>query len=134
MNDEPKTPTGRLVWPLTFKPCPASQEPTKLRDVETGPHPLAEVDYSRIERRVLVMGGRGHSKTLAMLEQMKAYCEADVKLAMGVPADMLGEDQGPLTGDELRSIMEGQPPWVEPEPERPSKNPFAQGSIKRFTK
>ncbi|AKQ75837.1 hypothetical protein FDH82_gp47 [Roseobacter phage RDJL Phi 2] len=122
------TPTGRK----TSRPEP---QPVKLRDVETGLHPLAEVDYSQIERRVLVLGGRGHSKTPAMLARMEAE-EACIKQAFAVPAEMLGtEAQSPLTGQELQAIMETQPEFREkPARSKPPKNPFAEGSIKRYTK
>lgn len=146
MPDEPMTPTGRFVWPTimdatprphhisTEKPDPRRQEMKKLRHVADGPHPLAEVDYSQIERRVLVMGGRGHSKTLAMLAQMEA-AEAEIRQAFAVPAEYLGEEtNSPLTGDELRAIMDQQPEFREPKPRGKCKNPFAEGSIKRYSK
>jgi len=139
------TPTGRFAWPDTF-PEPhhlPTEKPDRIRSMEglndsyvaDGVHPLVDVDYSRIERRVLVMGGRGHAKTLAMLAQMEA-AEAQIKQAFAVPAEYLGQEADcPLTGDELRCIMEQQPEFREPPARsKPPKNPFAEGSIKRYCK
>lgn len=118
------SPTGRR----TRKPEP---QPTKLRDVEAGTHPLVDVDYSRVERRVIALSLQA-GKTEA-LKALQDYCLADVSASMGVPADMLGEDKGPLTGDELQAIIEGAPPWAQDLEVQPTgwQQP---SSIKRFTK
>lgn len=143
MSDQPRTPTGRFIWPGTFpephhipteKPDPRRHEMKPLEPVTDGTHPLVDVDYSGIERRVLVMGGRGHAKTLAMLARMEAE-EARIKQAFAVPAEYLGQEaNSPLTGDEFRAIMEQQPEFREPTPRGKCKNPFAEGSIKRYAK
>lgn len=90
---------------------------------------------SQEERRLVVMGGRGHSKTLALLAQMEAE-KAKIKLAYGVPEDMLGKDDAfsPLTGEEFRAIMEQQPDWPPADPPEVPPGGVTFKDVKRYMK
>lgn len=128
--------TSNPIWPAEFptgrQPSEPEMQPIKARDAEAlRDYCLADVDYSQVESRVLVLtGGRCHGKTAAIQELMRQMGD-QVKLAFRVPTDMLGEDRGPLTSEEFRAIMERQPAWEESKPKPAGKNPFAQGSIRK---
>lgn len=84
--------------------------------------------------RVLVMGGRGHAKTMAMLAQMEAQKE-QIAVEFGVPGDMLGkETQSPLTGNEFRTIIEQQPDWSTTEPPEVPPGGATFKDVKRYMK
>ncbi|UFK26742.1 hypothetical protein [Roseobacter phage RDJL6] len=121
------TPTGR-------KPSQPEPQPIKQRDLEKlRSYCLADVDYSQVEKRVIAsMGARSHGKSIAWLAQLKA-AEADIARAFGVPTEELGEDRGPLTGEELRAIMDDAPDWARDLEVQPAG--WQQPStIKRFRK
>lgn len=81
-------------------------------------------------RRVVVIGGRGHSKTLAMIAQMEAAHARAVKVSI----EQLSEDRGPLTGDELRHIMETPPDMSHVDRQAQTRGGFDRRHIRRYTK
>lgn len=81
-------------------------------------------------RRVVLVGGRGHAKTLAMIAQM----EAAHARAVAVPIEQLSQDRGPLTGLELRAIMETPPDMSHVDRQAQTGSGFDRRHIRRYTK
>jgi len=93
---------------------------------------IDEVDYSKVERRVLAMM-LPHQAGKTVLAQMRAL-ERDAYRAMHVPVEQLGEDRGPLTGQELRAIMETPPDMSHVDRTASPTGRFDRAAIRRYTR
>jgi len=105
--------------------------------VDYSENPCVGMDFGKVERSVVVLVAGRIAPVVSYMEELEAYCKADVAKAFMVPEELLGQPYELLGNDELQSIRDNPLDFMElPEPKRRGrgKNPFAEETIKRFHK